>query len=43
MTVLEAIFKTTEHFAQHTGQILYATKLLTHEELGFFTHNKAKG
>jgi uncharacterized damage-inducible protein DinB len=43
MTVLEAIFKTTEHFAQHTGQILYATKLLTHESLGFFTHKKASG
>jgi uncharacterized damage-inducible protein DinB len=41
MTVLEAIFKTTEHFAQHTGQIIYATKLLTHESLGFFTHKKA--
>jgi len=41
MTVLEAIFKTTEHFAQHTGQIIYATKLLTHESLGFFTHTKA--
>ncbi|MFN0103951.1 MAG: DinB family protein [Bryobacteraceae bacterium] len=41
MTVLEAIFRTTEHFSQHTGQILYATKLLTHRELGFFTHKKA--
>jgi len=40
MTVLEAIFRTTEHFSQHTGQILYATKLLTHESLGFFTHRK---
>ena len=41
MTVLEAIFKTTEHFALHTGQILYATKLLTRQELGFTTHNRA--
>ena len=41
MTVLEAIFKTTEHFAQHTGQIIYAAKLLTHESLGFFTHKRA--
>ena len=40
MSVLEAVFKTTEHFALHTGQILYATKLLTHQELGFTTHNK---
>ncbi len=41
MTVLEAIFKTTEHFSHHTGQIHYATKLLTHEALGYFTHKKA--
>jgi uncharacterized damage-inducible protein DinB len=40
MTVLEAIFKTTEHFSLHTGQILFATKLMTHEALGFFSHNK---
>ena len=43
MTVLEAIFKTTEHFALHTGQILFATKLLTQRELGFTTHNRASG
>lgn len=41
MTVLEAIFKTTEHFSHHTGQILYATKLLTHKPLGFTTHKRA--
>ena len=41
MTVLEAIFKTTEHFSHHTGQIIFATKLLTHESLGFFTHRRA--
>jgi hypothetical protein len=40
MTVLEAIFKTTEHFSMHAGQILFATKLMTHEALGFFTHNR---
>ena len=40
ITVLTAIFKTTEHFSLHAGQIYYATKLLTKQELGFFTHRK---
>ena len=43
MTVLEAIFKTTEHFALHTGQIMYATKLATSTALGFTTHNRKVG
>ena len=43
MTVLEAIFKTTEHFALHTGQIMYATKLTTGSPLGFTTHNRKAG
>ncbi|HEU0122311.1 MAG TPA: DUF1572 family protein [Bryobacteraceae bacterium] len=38
--VLEAIFKTTEHFSLHAGQIYFATKLLTQQELGFFTHKR---
>lgn len=42
MTVLEAIFKTTEHFAMHTGQIIFATKQLTGAATGFFTHVRAK-
>ncbi|MBI5282902.1 MAG: DUF1572 family protein [Candidatus Solibacter usitatus] len=37
-TVLEGIFHVVEHFAQHTGQILYATKALTGEDLGFYRH-----
>jgi hypothetical protein len=28
----------TEHFAQHTGQIIYATKLLTGADLGYYRH-----
>ena len=40
VTVLEAIYHVVEHFAQHTGQIIFATKLLTGEELGFYTHLK---
>jgi hypothetical protein len=27
-----------EHFAQHTGQILFATKALTGQDLGFYRH-----
>src|SRR3954447_212764 len=36
VTVLEVVYHVVEHFAQHTGQILYATKLLTREDLGFY-------
>ena len=38
VTVLEGIYHVVEHFAQHTGQILYATKALTGENLGFYRH-----
>ena len=38
VTVLEAIYHVVEHFAQHTGQILFATKALTGEDLGFYRH-----
>jgi uncharacterized damage-inducible protein DinB len=38
VTVLEAIYHVVEHFAQHTGQIIFATKLITREELGFYRH-----
>ncbi len=38
VTVLEGIYHVVEHFAQHTGQILYATKALTGEDLGFYRH-----
>lgn len=31
-TVLEAVYHVVEHFAQHTGQIIYATKLATGAE-----------
>jgi uncharacterized damage-inducible protein DinB len=40
VSVLEAIYHVVEHFGQHTGQIIFATKLLTGEELGFYTHLK---
>jgi len=38
VTVLEAIYHVVEHFAQHTGQILFATKELTSKDLGFYAH-----
>ncbi|MCW5981615.1 MAG: DUF1572 family protein [Bryobacteraceae bacterium] len=38
LTILEAIYHVVEHFAQHAGQILFATKQLTGEDLGFYRH-----
>ncbi len=40
VSVLEAIYHVVEHFAQHMGQIVFATKLFTGQELGFYTHLK---
>lgn len=37
-TVLEAIYHVVEHFSLHTGQIIYITKLLRKEDLGFYRH-----
>jgi len=41
ITVLEAIYHVVEHFSQHTGQIIFATKMLTGEDLGFYKHLSA--
>lgn len=38
VSVLEAIYHVVEHFSHHTGQILFATKALTGEDLGFYHH-----
>lgn len=38
VTVLEAILHVVEHFSQHTGQIMFATKLLTGQDLGYYKH-----
>jgi uncharacterized damage-inducible protein DinB len=35
---VEAVYHVVEHFAEHTGQIIFATKLLTGEDLGFYGH-----
>jgi hypothetical protein len=37
-TVLASIYHVVEHFAGHTFQIIYATKLCTGEDLGFYAH-----
>jgi uncharacterized damage-inducible protein DinB len=36
LTVLEAIYHVVEHFSMHTGQIIFATKMLTASDLGFY-------
>ena len=38
VSVLEAIYHVVEHFSHHTGQIIYVTKLLTNQDLGFYKH-----
>jgi len=35
---LEAIYHVVEHFSGHTGQIIFATKMLTGSDLGFYRH-----
>jgi uncharacterized damage-inducible protein DinB len=37
---MEAIFHVVEHFSGHAGQIIFATKFLTGEDLGFYKHLK---
>lgn len=36
VSVLEAIYQVVGHFQQHTGQIMFATKQLTGDGLGFY-------
>jgi uncharacterized damage-inducible protein DinB len=38
VAALEAVYHVVEHFAMHYGQILYITKMLNSEDLGFFRH-----
>jgi hypothetical protein len=35
---VEAVYHVVEHFAEHTGQIIFATKTLTGEDMGFYWH-----
>ena len=41
VSVMEAIYHVVEHFSMHTGQILFAAKLLTGADLGFYRHLSA--
>jgi uncharacterized damage-inducible protein DinB len=41
-TVLQAIYAVVEHFAYHTGQIIFATKMITGHDLGYFKHLNRK-
>jgi uncharacterized damage-inducible protein DinB len=42
VTKLEAIFHVVEHFTGHTFQIIFATKLLTGADMGFYAHLASK-
>jgi uncharacterized damage-inducible protein DinB len=39
---VEAVFHVVEHFSQHTGQIIFVTKMLTGADLAFYAHLRAK-
>jgi len=43
VTVLEAIYHVVEHFSQHTGQIIFLTKLLTGANPAFYRHLERGG
>ena len=38
VTGLDAVYHVVEHFSMHYGQVLYVTKLLRGEDLGFYRH-----
>jgi uncharacterized damage-inducible protein DinB len=38
VTVMEAIYHVVEHFSGHAGQIVFATKMLTGTDLGYYRH-----
>jgi uncharacterized damage-inducible protein DinB len=35
---MEAVYHVVEHFSHHAGQIIFATKLFTGDDLGFYRH-----
>jgi hypothetical protein len=43
VTLLEAIYQVVEHFSGHTSQIIFATKLITGEDLGFYRNLRGSG
>lgn len=42
VNLLEAILHVVEHFSMHTGQIIFLTKWLTGEDLGFYAHLRTR-
>lgn len=40
ITSLEAIYHVVEHLGDHAGQIIFATKMMTGDDLGFYGHLK---
>ena len=38
VSVMEAIYHVVDHFSMHTGQVIFATKMLTGADLGFYRH-----
>ncbi len=40
---VEVVYHVVEHFAEHTGQIIFATKALTGEDMGFYGHLRSTG
>jgi uncharacterized damage-inducible protein DinB len=42
VTVLKAILHVVEHFSGHTAQIIFITKMLTGEDLGFYAYLSGK-
>lgn len=38
VTILKAILHVTEHFSGHTAQIIFITKMVTGEDLGFYSY-----
>jgi len=43
LTVLEAIYHVVEHFSHHAGQVFFATKQMTGEDLDFYPHLRRRG
>lgn len=41
VSVLEAIYHVVEHFSQHAGQIMFATKMILDQDLGYYKHLSA--
>jgi uncharacterized damage-inducible protein DinB len=39
---VEVVLHVVEHFAEHTGQIIFATKMLTGTDLAFYAHLRAR-